>query len=162
VPTAPTVLASDAAHALVSLDRIVVAVWRGAMTSTTVRALDPAVASAARQFPGEVVVALVVEQESPVPGDDVRKAFTENMRANRAVRCTVVVAEGSGFRISIVRSVVTGLIQVTRPGQPIKVTSTLPEGAKWACLQGATRGDLELEREIVRVAEAARARIGAR
>ena len=161
--TDPTLITSDAAHAMVSYERVLATVWRGAMTPAAVRATITPTSNAARQFPGEVVVALVVEPDSPVPGDDVRSVYTELIRTNLPLRCTVLVAEGSSFRGAVVRSIVTSILLVVRPATPMKVTSTVPEGAKWASAQGAPRsGGAALERDIVRAVEAARARIGGR
>ena len=131
------------------------------MTPAAVRATIAPIGAAARRAPGEIAVVIVVEPSSPVPGDDVRAAFGDLIRADHAIRATVIVAEGSGFRSSLVRSVVTSLLLLARQTAPMKVTSTVPEAAKWAAAQGATRAGSELEREVVQAVEAARGKIGA-
>jgi len=158
--TNPTLIAGDAAHAMASYARGVAVVWRGPMTPAAVRAIITPIGAAARRAPGEVAVVIVIETSAPVPGDDVRAAFAELIRAQHPVRGTAIVAEGSGFRSSMVRSVVTSLLLLARAGTPMKVMPTVAEAAKWVAGQGVTRAGSELEHEVIRAVEAARAKIG--
>jgi hypothetical protein len=155
-----TVIVSDAVHVTASFGRVIAVVWRGPMTPAAVRAMLAPVKIAAERAPGEVVYVNVVEPTAPVPGDGVRAAYAEQLRANYPLRCSVIVAEGAGFRGSLVRSVVTSLVLLARPDTPMTVSSTVAEAAKWASTQGTKRGGSELEREVIRVVEATRAQIG--
>jgi len=147
---------------MVSSSRSIAVVWRGAMTPAAIRGIITPIGAAARRSPGQVAVVLVVETSAPVPGEDVRAAFSELIRADHPVRCTAIVAEGTGFRSSMVQSVVTSLLQLARPSTPMKVASTVAEAARWASSQGVIRAGSEMERDLVKTVESARAKIAAR
>ena len=153
------VLASDGAYAVVVADRIVAAVWRQQITTAHVRTIVSASQGVTQRFPGEAILAMLVEAKTPVPGDDVRKAMTEWIRAGKGLRCTAVVAEGSGFQQSLMRSVVAGLTLVVRPPAPLKVVSSVAEAAEWASKQGTPAGGAAVERAVRETLEATRAKI---
>lgn len=157
-----TVLASDGAHAIAVAGRVVAAVWRQQVTTAHVRSVVSASQGVTQRFPGEAVLALLMEAKIPAPGDDVRKAMTEWIRAGKGLRCTVIVAEGSGFQQSLVRSVIAGLTLVVRPSAPLKVVSTVGEGAVWAAKQGTPAGGTTVERAVREALEATRAKIAAK
>ena len=154
-----TVLASDGAHAIGVADRVVAAVWRQPITTAHVRSLVSASQGVSHKFPGEATLALLIEEKIPVPGDDVRKSMLDWIRVGKGLRCTAVVAEGSGFQQSLVRSVIAGLTLVVRPPTPIKVFPTVAEAATWASKQGTPIGGAAVERAVREVLEATRAKI---
>jgi hypothetical protein len=131
------------------------------MTPAAIRATITPIGAAARRAPGQVTVVLVVEPSTPVPGDEARTALTDLVCAGYPARCTAVVAEGTGFRSSMVRSVVTSLLLEARHTTPVKVATTVAEAARWAATQGVLKAG-DLERDVVKTVEAARAKIGAR
>jgi hypothetical protein len=157
-----TVLASDGAHAIAVAGRVVAAVWRHSITTAHVRSVLSASQGASQRFPGEAVLAMLIEEKIPVPGDDVRKAMLEWIRAGKGLRCTVVVAEGSGFQQSLIRSVIAGLTLVVRPFAPLKVVATGAEAAAWASQQGTPAGGAAVERAVRETLEATRAKITAK
>jgi hypothetical protein len=157
-----TVLAGDGAYAVAIAGRVVAAIWRQQITTAHVRTVVSASQGATQRFPGEAILAMLMEAKVPVPGDEVRKAMTEWIRAGKGLRCTAVVAEGSGFQQSLMRSVIAGLTLVVRPPAPIKVTSTVAEAAAWAAKQGVPVAGISIERAVRETLEATRAKITAK
>lgn len=156
-----TVIASDGAHAIAAAENVVAAVWRHPITVAHVRSVLAASQKASQRFKSEAVLAILIEEKIPVPGDDVRKAMLEWIRTGKELRCTVIVAEGSGFQQSVVRSVFAGLTLVVRPFAPLKVVATVAEGATWASQQGKP-GGAAVERAVRETLEATRAKITAK
>ena len=131
------------------------------MTAAAVRATVTPIGAAARRAPGQVTVVIAIEPSTPVPGEEARAALADLICAGPPVRCTAIVAEGVGFRSSMVRSVVTSLLLQARQTTPVKVATTVAEAARWAATQGVLKAG-DLERDVVKTVESARAKIGSR
>jgi hypothetical protein len=164
----PELVSKSAAHALVSQGPVIAVVWRGEIAVPVIRSALLSLRGVGARYPGNVIAAFLVEPRVPIPSDDARKALAELFREGKEVRCGFIVAEGSGFQQSLVRSVVAGLTLVVRPPFPLKVFSAAGEACAWASKQGpplsqrssAPPGNVSMERELVSLLEATRARIG--
>ena len=99
---------------------------------------------------GTALVHLVRSQSSkPAPPDpETREAYLRMMREpDSPVRCSAVIMTDSGFTAALARSVLTGLMLVTRPTYATKVFSSEQEACQWICNEldaiGGTCGSVD-------------------
>ncbi len=120
----------DSDHCVAIWERTLLHIWRGTCTA-------PAVAEMARiarrliASPGAPVTSFsLVEEQSGPPPEHARAElakFTQDCVAQMAG--AVIVAEGSGFRTSLVRGVGTALTLLVPHRVPYKFFSNVTEGA---------------------------------
>jgi hypothetical protein len=85
---------------------------------------------------GTALVHLVrsLQRKPPPPDAETREAYLRMMRdKDTPVRCSAVVMTDSGFTAALARSVLTGLMLVTRPTYSTKVFSSEREACDWIC-----------------------------
>lgn len=85
---------------------------------------------------GTALVHLVrsLQKKPPPPDPETREAYLRMMRDKETpVRCSAVVMTDSGFTAALARSVLTGLMLVTRPTYTTKVFSSEHEACSWIC-----------------------------
>lgn len=73
----------------------------------------------------------IIAERAPPPSSEVSREVATVLRSADAVRASVVAFEGSSFRASIVRSVITGLAILSRPPYPHFVTGSMAEASTW-------------------------------
>lgn len=116
-------------HAVGTQDCFLVVVWRRHTTVAEVKLVGKALADLSRHHPNGVQLMQVIEEPAIVPDAAARGALSELLRdATGAVAFSSVVHEGGGFRPSLIRSVVTGLLLLHKPPFPHLVFSS-PERA---------------------------------
>lgn len=132
-------------HCVAEWDAFVIVVWRQLTTPEGVarvaEALDRAVAANRR-----IGVVILIEPTAAPPAAAERKGLAEvfSTRAE-VVDAVAVIPQGSGFRASMVRGVVTGLSLISRFPYPYKVFGNLDVAAGWLTPQvdgGATKATL--------------------
>jgi hypothetical protein len=85
---------------------------------------------------GTALIHLVrsLPKKPPPPDAETREAYLRMMREkDTPVRCSAVVMTDSGFTAALARSVLTGLMLVTRPTYTTKVFSSENEACDWIC-----------------------------
>src|SRR5437868_3612317 len=110
---APRVVMSDRHHRVAVAGDTVFALFRAGPTeSRIVDGWDRAMSDFGRGGRKALFFG-VVEEESVPPGDDTRKAFTRFFeRHSGSIEVCVVAVEGSGFRVALGRTIVTGVMHL--------------------------------------------------
>lgn len=133
-------VSADSQHAVTICGPLTVAIWRGEATAVTVRRAHDALRKVIQTHPGEAISVNVAEEPAPIPRDEAREAFARMLRSSsEGLLCAAVVGEGDSFALSVVRTVVAGLMLLVRPGAPLKVFGTVPEAAAWIASQRPPR-----------------------
>lgn len=130
-------------HAVGTQDNFLVIVWRRNTMAVEVMHAAKALAELSTRYPKGVHLMQVVEDLAIVPDSEARSALAELLRsAEGKVAFSSVTHEGGGFRPSLIRSIVTGLLLLSKPTFPHLVFSS-PERAldKHAAALGVSPSD---------------------
>jgi hypothetical protein len=96
----------DDAHLVGLYGATLIQIWRGAVTGQAAAAMIRIARALVDSSAGSVSSLWVVERSSPPPDDEARRHFAAFSRdLVSRMKIAVVVAEGGGFRASLVRSV---------------------------------------------------------
>lgn len=109
-PVPILVRAVDKAHIVGVYGSTLIQIWRGAVASEAAAQMNRIARALLDSKSGAVSSLFVVERSSPPPGDEGRKefaAFSRDLVSRMSI--AVVVAEGGGFRGSLVRAVCVAL-----------------------------------------------------
>lgn len=122
----------DKNHVVATWDRVFIQIWRGEATPRSVESMADAGRAWARELVGNPGSSLsVVESSSPPPNDRVRPLISSFYRDLAPyVRHQLFVAEGSGFRVALVRGVGLAVSALAPSFLPFKFVSTVPEAAE--------------------------------
>jgi hypothetical protein len=110
----------DEAHIVGLYGATLIQIWRGAVSGTASRQMNRIARALVESNPAPVSSLFVVERSSPPPNDEGRKefaAFSRDLVSRMSI--AVVVAEGGGFRGSLVRAV------------GVTLTTLLPHSSKF-------------------------------
>ncbi len=131
-------------------ERDVVALWRGlvlvqSLKAPSMRGAEMIDAALRRAVDGGVwrpgVVAYVAANVEP-PGEDVRRFLAKSLSDPRYdIAGHLTVFAGTGFRATVVRSVLTAISLFSRSAHPQHVTGSMKDGVAWmhdALLQAGT------------------------
>jgi hypothetical protein len=127
--------AVSANHCVAEWDAFLVVIWRQLTTKEGIAAVGEALdhVSAAGQ---KVGVVIVIEPTAAPPSSAARKGLAEVFSSRADVVVAVaVVPDGSGFRASMVRGVVTGLSLLARFPYPYKVFNKIDSATAWLAPQ---------------------------
>ena len=119
----------DRDHCVATWDRVLIQVWRGAVTHEAVRDLERVAQTFLNEGGAKKISSVsLVERSSPAPTDEVRGELSKFYRelapnAHEAI----VVAEGSGFRGALVRGVGVTLSMLAPRALPFKFVGSIPE-----------------------------------
>jgi hypothetical protein len=103
-----------------------------------------------------------LQRKPPPPDAETREAYLRMMRdKDTPVRCSAIIMTDSGFTAALARSVLTGLMLVTRPMYSTKVFSSEQEACEWICNEldpvdascGSTEDLLGAVRELAAILE---------
>jgi len=128
----PVVRYLDRNAALAIFDRVLLQVWRGEATLQAVQRLHEIGRELVARYDGVVCSSLsVVESTSPPPNDRVRPLLAACYRelAPHVVH-QLFVAEGSGFRVALVRGVGLAVSALAPSFLPFKFASSVSEAAR--------------------------------
>ena len=126
------VLSLERAHIVVARGHMVVAMWRRPMDLASAKVAHAALRDLARRYPGEAMILIVIRGGVPPPNDDVRRELVAMVRPGVGeYRGAAILALGNAFVVSLVRSVVAGMVIVVRPAFPMKVFGALTEAGAW-------------------------------
>lgn len=124
---------TDEGHALGVWKDIVIVVFTATPAATTAAKMSALTDEMAKVHPGGFGMLHVVDTRSGVPPDQAaRTQYVEMIRRHDDVfTAAAIVATGSGFVASMVRSVTAGFALMTRPKFPMKTFSSVADGATW-------------------------------
>jgi hypothetical protein len=119
-------------HLLATWGEVLVIVWHDRTTLEGVQAGQRFYDALAETCPSGVFLLTVVEEKAQFPEAAVRKQLAKLLASGAGrTRKSALVYEGSGFNASIVRSIVTGLTQLSSVPYPHKVFATVDEAARF-------------------------------
>jgi hypothetical protein len=158
-PRTASLLSHDDGLAVGEIESVCVAVWRGAVTRGRFEAQRRGLEWVVGRHPEGVGFLCVVERDSPLPDQDLRRASANMIAIHRPhLRYVACVMEGDSMRVAVVRAVLTGMrLRVTG-----KVASgffaTVPEAAHHL----AEHLPIGSETSFASAAETVRASLGSR
>jgi len=125
------ILHSEPSHAIAFLERTLVVLWQTETRKEAVLELALLLARLAEE-PGRLALIQVIGDHAISPDGDTRAALAKMLKANETrIVASAVVFEGSGFRASMIRSVVIGISLLSRPKCPHTVFASTAEGTEW-------------------------------
>lgn len=128
VKVPPKVLVNDPAYCLATWDRVLLQIWRLEVTAEALENLRRIGKAFVYESRDPVSTLSIVESTSPAPSDKLRGALSSFYRdLAPQMKEQIVVAEGSGFRAALVRSVGLALSAVSPRSLPFKFVSGVEE-----------------------------------
>jgi len=130
VNQAPEIRSLTQHHCFATWDRLLVVIWRREVTLEGVAELRKIGTGFAQGSKVPCSCLTIVQSTSPPPSDKVRgpyAAFHREIAPN--MKEQIVVAEGSGFRSALVRSIGVALSTISPKSLPFKFASGLDEAA---------------------------------
>jgi hypothetical protein len=101
---------------------ILAVVWRGETSLEGAKSLRSATSEFASRHPRGIGLLTIIGARAPLPAPAVRKALAQLLvEGSEFIKCSAIIIEGSGFRASTVRSVVTGLTLLAQQAYPHRV-----------------------------------------
>lgn len=142
-------------HAVGTQECFLVCIWRRHTPAAEVLHIGGVLAELSRQHVGGVHLMQVIEESATLPDSESRTALSELLRdAAGSVAFSSVVHEGGGFRPSLIRSVVTGLLLLHKPVFPHLVFSgTAPALERHAAALGLSTSDTMIRNVASAVSE---------
>ncbi len=132
-----------------------IVVWRVGPTVSSVNRLSSAFGRAHAGYPRGVTTLVIIEQGSAMPDTPARELMVRDMkRLGGAQRVMGVVFEGSGFLASTVRSVLIGMLVLSRQSVSTKIFATVSEATGW--LSGCGLAEPATKSELLAVIADAR------
>ena len=128
------ILHSEPSHAIAFLERTLVVLWQTETRKQAVLELGSllaGLAGLAEESRGLALIQVIGDHATP-PDSDTRAALAAMLKANETrIIASAVVFEGSGFRASVIRSVVVGISLLSRPKCPHTVFASTADGLAW-------------------------------
>jgi len=160
VPEKVSIKAADADHAVGVWGQTLIQVWRGKACAPAFTAINAVARTLVAEAPARAMSLSVVEATSPPPDDVARRilaTFSDEIVSKMAV--AIVVAEGGGFRASLVRAVGIALTVLMPHRVPFKFVSRVADA--WPLLLPHLPRGTELS-ELLNATEEVRGAIGAK
>ena len=120
----------DTHYCVATWDRVLIQIWRLEVTAEAVQNLRRIGKQFVAETSGPLSMLSIVEASSPPPNEPLRAALSAFFRelAPR-MELQIVVAEGSGFRAALVRSVGVALSAIARGALPFKFCGHVADAA---------------------------------
>jgi hypothetical protein len=120
----------DREHCVATWDRVLLQIWRLEVSAQAVDRLYKIGHAFISEHSVPLTMLTIVEPTSPAPSDKVRASLSALYRElSPHMKEQIVVAEGSGFRSALVRSVGIALSTIAPRSLPFKFVSSVDEGA---------------------------------
>ena len=117
---------------MATLGPISIALWKSKPTRLLFEIQRTELAKVVDAHRGTAAFVCVVQEGTPDPDEDVRKASSEMIAGHGASLAGVAcVIEGSGFRAAITRTVLTGIVLLARAPAPTKFFENVQGAATW-------------------------------
>jgi hypothetical protein len=111
------------------------------MEIASARVAHAALRDAGKSHPGDAIYIIVIRGGVPPPNDEVRRELVAMVRSGAsAYRGVAIVALGNAFVVSLVRSVVAGMLMIERPAFPMKVFGDIHAMTTWLAGLGGAAG----------------------
>jgi len=125
------ILRSEASHGIACVGRTLVVHWQTETRGEAVAELASLLAGLAEQS-GGVALLQVIGERATSPDTATRSALAAMLKANETrIIASAVVFEGTGFRASVIRSIVIGISMLSRPQCPHTVFESSAAGIAW-------------------------------
>jgi hypothetical protein len=125
------ILRTEASHSVAFTGRTLVVLWHTETSDRAVRELSALLAGQAAET-GSVSLLQVIGERATPPDGIARTALATMLKDHEArIVASAVVFEGTGFRASVIRSVVVGISMLSRPKCPHTVFASVSEGVTW-------------------------------
>jgi len=123
---------SDAGLMMAMYGPVCLALWRTKPTPSAFQIQEAHLARAVARDPGKVAFLCVVAP-SAEPPDDAERAASAAMISKHGSNLAAVacVIEGSGFRAAITRTVLSGIMLLTRTRSPVRLFESVEHAAPW-------------------------------
>jgi len=130
VTVVPKILVAEPGYCFATWDRVLLQIWRLEVTAESVETLRRIGKAFVAESREPVSTLSIVESTSPAPSDRLRGALSAFYRELAPqMKEQIVVAEGSGFRAALVRSVGLALSAVAPKSLPFKFVGGVEEAA---------------------------------
>jgi hypothetical protein len=130
VSVIPSIKTLEPNYCIATWDRLLLQIWRLEVTAEAVDNLRKLTRAFVYDSKQPVSSLAIVESTSPAPSDKLRGALSAFYREFAAqMKEQIVVAEGSGFRAALVRSVGLALSTVAPTSLPFKFVGGVEEAA---------------------------------
>lgn len=115
------------------VSNVCILVWRQAVTRARFDAQQEGLTEVIARHPERVGLLCVIEPTSEPPGDELRRASADMVRANqRGLACIACVVEGTGFSNAIARSALSAIALLLGTRQvPFSVFGTVSAATTW-------------------------------
>lgn len=124
-------LRTESSHGFALSGRTLVVLWQTDTRIEAVRELSSLLAGHATEM-GNVGLLQVIGEGATSPDGNVRAALAAMLKENEArISASAVVFEATGFRASVIRSIVVGISMLSRPKCPHTVFASVNEGTAW-------------------------------
>lgn len=113
-------------------EHVCIAVWETKPTRDLFEIQKAHLAAAVAREPGRALFLCIVSKGAAPPDQEVRDASSKMVASHgqRLAGCALVI-EGTGFRAAITRTVLTGIMIVTRAPVPITFHDSVAAGCRW-------------------------------
>lgn len=136
----------DGDFVLASWRNVLIRVGRGASSAERVATIHQHASRLLPAYPDGVAILMWLHAGSVIPSNETRRRSGEMLQdLGPKLQCLVAVVEGTGFWASSIRSVLTGLMLVSRMTFPLKTFDTIDKGTEWMSTQlrpAVTPGEL--------------------
>ena len=129
--TAPDRFRATPDFAFGSWRSLFICCWRMHTTVECAQEVGRRCAEFAASHPEGIALLTIIEAHAPAPNNDARTAIADFPRNATYVRASALAFEGTGFRASLVRSVVSGLTMLARQPFEHKVFDSVPTATQW-------------------------------
>jgi eukaryotic-like serine/threonine-protein kinase len=135
-PTSPAstevrILHSEASHGIAFAGRTLVVLWQTETRGQAVTELAALLARHATES-GSVALLQVIGDQAIPPDSATRARLGEMLKTHeQRIIASAVVFEGTGFRASMIRSIVVGISMLSRPKCPHTVFASTSDGIEW-------------------------------
>ena len=111
---------------------VFITVWYGRADDTAAEVIERFLPGRTERYPDGIAGVHVICQSAGLPPQGARQVLTESARRwSKQTAGVAVVLERAGFSGSAMRSVVTGIILLSRSEVPIEICGSLSEAAAW-------------------------------
>ena len=134
------ILRSEASHGIAFVGRTLVVHWQTETRGQAVAELASLLASHASEA-GSIALLQVIGDQAIPPDGATRAALAAMLKANETrIIASAVVFEATGFRASVIRSIVIGISMLSRPKCPHTVFESTTAGIAWLSQQLKSSG----------------------
>jgi hypothetical protein len=128
---------------MVAFGPVCIAIWNAQPTRTLFEVQRSSLASAVLKAPGEALFLCVVASDARPPEQDIRDASSAMITGHgKSLAGCACVIEGSGFRAAITRTVLSGIVLITRTPSPVVFFDSVASALPWL-QKRSTRVDLQ-------------------